>query len=469
MPNVPEYILASLGIIEAGLVICTYNPIYTPDEISRQITDSNTKVMICIPELYPVIKKSIEMTGRDIKVVAVKAFGDVPLDQGVVDFNELIEYRHGMGAGSMYNCDINDTVITPYSSGTTGLPKGVMLTHKNVMSNSEQVNAPSGLKNDTIIHPTTETFQDILHAVLPFYHMMAWHGIFLSKLVKGVKVVTLPKFEPAMFLKSLIDYKATVLHLVPPLVMFMNHFEALKPEHTESIRLIISGAAPLAQTDVEKFLERAPQVKFLQGFGMTELSPVALVPPIDSSNYGTCGYPVPASQAKVVKVGDPTFTGIGPNEKGEILIRGPHVMKGYLNNEEATRETLIEGGWLRTGDIGYYDDNGEFYITDRLKELIKVKGYQVAPAELEATLRRHPAVAEAAVIGVPNERSGESPRGFVVLKPNASATGDDILAFTSDKLAEYKQMDKVVIVDAIPKNPTGKILRRQLKIQLGLA
>lgn len=466
MPNVPEYILASLGIIEAGLVICTYNPIYTPDEISRQINDSGTKVMICVPELYPVVKKAIEMSGKDIRVVAVKAFGDVPLDQGVINFAELIEYKHGMGAGSLYNCDLNDTVITPYSSGTTGLPKGVMLTHRNIMSNSEQVNAPSG--NDYIVHTTTETFQDVLHAVLPFYHMMGWHGIFFSKLVKGVKVVTLPKFEPGMFLKSLIDHKATVLHLVPPLVMFMNHFEALKPEYLESIRLVISGAAPLAKTDVEQFIKRAPQVKFLQGYGMTELSPVTIIPPIGYTNYGSCGYPAPASQAKVVKVGDDTFTGVGPNVKGEILVRGPHVMKGYLNNEQATRETLIDNKWLRTGDIGYYDDNGEFYITDRLKELIKVKGYQVAPAELEATLRRHPAVAEAAVIGVPNDRLGEAPRGYVVLKPNATANAQDILSFTADKLAEYKQMDQVVIVEAIPKNPTGKILRRQLKIQLGL-
>lgn len=285
----------------------------------------------------------------------------------------------------------------------------------------------------------------------------------------------------------------------------------------------MSGAAPLGianislllttiyslltvtgRSEVERFRDsKAPQVKFSQGYGLTESSPVAMMQAIGNmvlnftlpffihktiglinflQNFGSIGSPSPATQAKVVNVDDPELVGMGPGETGEILIRGPHIMKGYYKNEAATKETIVKNGWLRTGDIGYYDKNFQFYITDRMKELIKVKGFQVAPAELEEILKCHPHVAgmqllqqfiktsakisvisDAAVIGVPHQSSGEIPRGYIVAKPNAKIDKQHILAFVQDKVAPYKRLESVVVVDEIPKNATGKILRREIK------
>ena len=223
------------------------------------------------------------------------------------------------------------------------------------------------------------------------------------------------------------------------------------------------GAAPLGVTDIQKFNLKAPQAKFFQGYGLTEASPLILISPMDSKNYASVGYPLSDTDVKIVRVDDPEMRGVGPNISGELLARGPQIMKGYHNNEKATKETITPDGWLRTGDIGHYDENHEFYITDRLKELIKVKGFQVPPAELEEILRSHPDIADAAVIGIPDEKSGEVPRAFVVSK-NSEVSEKDIKDYVAKKVAKYKRLEGgVEFVTSIPKNATGKILRRELK------
>lgn len=228
----------------------------------------------------------------------------------------------------------------------------------------------------------------------------------------------------------------------------------------------MSGAAPMGTPDAERFTARAPGVEFVQGYGLTETSPVVLMSSVGSKNYASVGEPMPNTQAKVVDLSDPTRTGLGPNKVGELLVRGPQIMRGYHNRKEATEEMLLEDGWLRTGDMAYYDENNHFYITDRLKELIKVKGFQVPPAELEELLRDHPKVADAAVIGIPHPVNGEVPRAFVVAKNGTPVTEKELQEFVAGKVASYKRLDGgVEFMDAIPKSATGKILRRELKVK----
>lgn len=465
-PNCPDFPLAALGIIEAGLIISTYNPLYTPEEVARQIVNSGTKVMICLTDNYKIIKSAVDMSKKDVKIICIKT-PTASLETGAINFHELTNYDEVKSKKlPELNVGPNDTVFLPYSSGTTGMPKGVMLTHRNLISNAIMFQAKLG--DDYITMPTTDQHQDTLLTILPLFHIAGWTGNFLARMSTGCKLVTLPMFKPETFLSALATHKPDTLGAVPPIVLFLGMADAVQPKHTDSLRVVISGAAPLGAKDVERFWTKAPHVKFIQGYGLTETSPITLIQAIGSTNFASVGSPTTGTQAKIIALDDPTMKGQGANVSGEILVRGPHIMKGYHNNETATKETIVKGGWLRTGDIGYFDDNGQFYITDRLKELIKVKGFQVAPAELEEVLRSHPAVADAAVIGVPCQATGEAPRGFIVPKPNVEVNLEKILEFAAEKLAVYKRLESVVMVEAIPKNATGKILRRELKKQVGL-
>lgn len=238
----------------------------------------------------------------------------------------------------------------------------------------------------------------------------------------------------------------------------------MKAEQIKTVRSMMSGAAPIGALDVERFLRKFSTVEFLQGYGLTEASPVVLMQYSGLTKYASVGAPTPSTEGKIVAVDDPKRIGLGPNETGELLIRGPQLMKGYLNNKEATAEVLTEDGWLRTGDCGYYDDKGLFFITDRLKELIKVKGFQVPPAELEEVVRSQEGVFDAAVVGAPHPKYGEIPRAFVVRRPGSNVTEQEIKDYVASKVAKYKKLEGgVIFLDAIPKNASGKILRRQLK------
>lgn len=246
-------------------------------------------------------------------------------------------------------------------------------------------------------------------------------------------------------------------------VIFMSNSDKVELKHTRSIKYVMSGAAPIGQSDAEKFHLNAPNVKFLQGYGLTEASPVVLMSSLGSKNYASVGNPPPDTEAKIVLIDDPEMRGVGPNISGELLVRGPQVMKGYHNNDKATNQTISPDGWLRTGDIGHYDENFDFYITDRLKELIKVKGFQVPPAELEEILRTHPDITDSAVIGIPDEKTGELPRAYIVSK-NPKLSKKDVKNYVAKKVAKYKRLEGgVEFVTSIPKNATGKILRRELK------
>lgn len=463
LPNLPEFPVVTFGAIEAGLAVTTINPIYTAEEISKQLIDSGAKILFGTASNYSVLKNAIDLANKQILMVCVRTSMDESIPNGAVDFAELSNPT-GVHFSNLrhHNRDPDDVVFLPYSSGTTGLPKGVELTHTNIISNSEMLTVKTGCS--TVVLPTTDTFQDVLPCVLPFFHIYGLTVTMISKLQQGCKLVTLPAFRPDTFLNSLTEHKGSVLHLVPPIIIFLSHHEMVKPEHLAPVRNIFSGAAPMGASDAERLLAKAPQMMFAQGYGLTETSPVVLIGAMGSKNYSSVGSPPPRTQAKIVALNDPTNTALGPNQNGELLVRGPQIMKGYHNNKQATDEIFTEGGWLRTGDIAHYDDDLQFYITDRLKELIKVKGFQVAPAELEELLRDHPEVADAAVVGQPHPISGEVPRAFIVTKKNSNVTEDDLKNYVAEKVAVYKKLDGgVTFLESIPKNASGKILRRQLK------
>lgn len=357
-----------------------------------------------------------------------------------------------------------DVVAMPFSSGTTGPPKGVCLTHFNLVANCVQTAAPNVMPAcllDWVQHGE----QEVTLAVLPFFHIYSMELIMLLNLRLGSKIVTLPKFEPETYLKALVQYKPTILHLVPPLVSFLAATPVVKAQHLTSVKVVTGGAAPFGPALIEMFMKKVmPNViEFREGFGMTETSPLTHIQPSEGAVLGGCGCTVPNTIAKLVD----TETGeiVGPGEQGELCVSGPQTMLGYYKNEGATGETILDG-WLHTGDIATVDSSGQFTIVDRLKELIKVKGLQVSPSELEDLIRRHPGVLDVAVVGVPDERVGESPRAYVIRR-NANVEEQSIVDYVAERVAPHKKLEQgVMFVESLPKNQTGKLLRRELKAQV---
>ncbi len=342
----------------------------------------------------------------------------------------------------------NDLVVLPYSSGTTGLPKGVMLTHQNLVANICQM---EGLDYFTE--------KDTLIAVLPLFHIYGLVVILNMGLSTGATIVTMPRFELEHFLRALQDYGVTMAHIVPPIVLALSKNPAVDSYDLSKLQSIFCGAAPLGAALTQAFTDRI-KCNVRQGYGMTETSPVTHSSPSDPRQvkFGSVGVCAPNTECKVVDL--QTGAPLGPNKEGEICVRGPQVMKGYLNQPEATAHTIDSEGWLHTGDVGYADQDGHFFIVDRAKELIKYKGFQVAPAELEAILLTHPAILDAAVIPSADQEAGEVPKAFVVLR--SEATSQEILDFVTARVAPFKKIRHIEFTDTIPKSASGKILRRVL-------
>lgn len=461
MPNTAEWPIILLGAMEAGLVVSTANPHYTAGEIMRQLRDCQPNAMVTLSAILPTVQEAITLAGTQPKPLIVIAPGletasDIPA--GTVDLRQMLQ--DGVDtSGVRFTGYVDDVVVLPYSSGTTGLPKGVMLSHRNIVSNIAQLNNHHEMR---VSEPALGSHQDVVPAVLPFYHIYGMSVLALGRLVHGCKVVTLPKFEPNTFFKLLDQHQATVLYAAPPLVLFLASHPGVLPKYLQSLRHVVCGAAPLGALDVERFLKRTPpSTDVLQGYGMTETSPSITHMVKGARKYESVGGPIPNTEMKVVDL--ETGSSLAARQTGEICMRGPQVMRGYFNRPGDTAEIIDSEGWLHTGDLGYHDEEGHFYVVDRLKELIKVKGFQVAPAELEEILRSHPDIDEAAVVGVPDDRAGEVPRAFVVpARPGVSE--EDIKRFVAAKVSEHKQLKGgVQFLSSIPKSPSGKILRRELK------
>jgi acyl-CoA synthetase (AMP-forming)/AMP-acid ligase II len=456
--NTPEYAIAVLAIARLGAIVTTASPMCTRDDLVKQFTDSRPRILFTSPAVGGTALDAIfrlpstrsrslragtaDATGCEVEHVF--SFGAMA---GAKPFDELLAQP---GTPPPVVIDPDDIVALPYSSGTTGLPKGVMLSHRNLVANILQVDGTGHLRDG----------EDTLISFLPFFHIYGLVVIMLLGLRSGATLVVMPRFELGPYLDLVERYRATMLHVVPPIVLALAKSPAASGRDFSTVRKLFSGAAPLGAEVIGQCTARIGC--FLQqGYGMTETSPATHTTPDDAAKTkaGSIGWPVANTECRVV---DPaTRADVARGQDGELWIRGPQVMLGYLNCPDATRATLDEDGWLHTGDIGHADADGHFFVVDRLKELIKYKGMQIAPAELESVLLSHPAVADAAVVPQKDDECGEIPRAFVVLK--APATADDLMIFVAGRVASYKKIRRLDFIDAIPKSPSGKILRRVLR------
>jgi acyl-CoA synthetase (AMP-forming)/AMP-acid ligase II len=439
-PNLPEYAVAFHAVSLIGGITATVNPLATVEELTRQLRDAEAKYLLTVP---PLLERALE-AARAAGVREVFAIGAAT---GATPWTELFDDADRVPEVAISPRE--DVVALPSSSGTTGLPKGVMLTHYNLVANICQVDAA---------FPQVRA-EDVVIGILPFFHSYGLLVVMNVMLYKGTTVVTMPRFELEPFLQTLQAYGVTRAYLVPPIILALAKHPLVDRYDLSTLRVIMSGAAPLSEAVARACAERLGCL-VLQGYGLTETSPVTHANPEDPARIklASVGPPLPNTECQIV---DPeTGAPRGVNELGELWIRGPQVMKGYWKRPEETARTITPDGWLRTGDVGYVDEDGYFYIVDRIKELIKYKGLQIAPAELEAVLLSHPAVADAAVIPSPDEEAGEVPKAFIVRKADVSA--EALMAYVAERVAPYKKIRRVEFVDQIPRSASGKILRRVL-------
>ncbi|XP_033111417.1 4-coumarate--CoA ligase 1-like [Anneissia japonica] len=448
-PNSAEYIAMFFGIVMAGGVVTTINPAYTSEELTFQLNNCEAEYIVTIPALLDTVSTAKKQAPflKDVYV-----FGEA---EGATSFSKLLN-DDGSAFASISLDVFQDVCALPYSSGTTGLPKGVMLTHHNMVANQCQINRDL----NTYTLPGSDIEANTL-CLLPIFHIFGMTAVLMSSLYQGTRVVTIPRFEPELFLKTIQDYKITHMPVVPPVILFLAKHPLVDKYDLSSLQIVTCGAAPLGDELIAAVQKRLDIPCIRQGYGLTETSPVTNLPKPDNFIPASPGPLVPNTEAKVVDVS--SGESLPVNKDGELWIRGPQVMKGYWKNEQATRECIDSDGFFHTGDIAQYNDQGHFFIVDRLKELIKVKGFQVAPAELEALCLTHPQIADVAVIGVPVEGVGELPKAYVVRK-SEDLTEEQVKEFVGSQVAPYKKLKGgVEFVSEIPKSPSGKILRRVLR------
>jgi 4-coumarate--CoA ligase len=437
-PNMPEYPVVFHGVAFGGGTVTTINPTYTAPEIRHQLEDSGAAMLVTIPMFADLAREGAEGTGvRDIVVIGAEA------GLGLVDvMGEPVERQVPVNLRE-------HVVVLPYSSGTTGRPKGVMLSHRNLVANVQQSGAVAGITPD-----------DVAVAFLPFFHIYGMTVLMNLFLQQRAKLVTMPRFDLELFLRLIEEHGATRLYIVPPVALALAKHPMVDEFDTSSVVEVFSGAAPLGP-ETEAAVGRRLGAKSVQGYGMTEMSPISHMTVGGNVRHGSSGQAVPSTECRIVN--PETLEDMAPGEEGELWVRGPQVMKGYLNNPDATAECLTEDGWLRTGDLAIIDADGFMFIRDRLKELIKFKGFQVAPAEVEAALIAHAGVVDAAVTAKPDEEAGEVPVAFVVPAPGAEVTEAELHAHCEACLAHYKHPGEYRFVDSVPKSASGKILRRELR------
>jgi acyl-CoA synthetase (AMP-forming)/AMP-acid ligase II len=448
--NRPEYIITFIAAASIGVVVSPMNPAYKDREVSYQLENSESKAILIQRELTPILKQALAQKNfphlQHILITGEQAPAELP---NAIPFAQLLrssspKLQHTIEVSP------NDLLALPYSSGTTGLPKGTMLTHRNLLSNNLQ-----------FISALSVDAQDTALLFLPFYHI---YGVMLtgSFLACGGTQVMMERFDLLQSLDLCVEHNVTYYFAVPPIILALAN-APVDLSKLKSVKFIFSGAAPLAIEPARKLREKTG-VSVVQGYGLTEASPLTHSQPRQKAlqRLDSIGMPVHNSVQKIVDLETGEHE-LPLGEVGELLVRGPQVMKGYWKAPEETRRALSDDGWLYTGDVGYVDTEGYTYIVDRKKEMIKYKGFGVAPAEVESLLLEHPAIVDAAVIGIPDDEAGELIKGFVVIRQGQTITAEEILIFANGKLSGYKRIHFIEFLDSIPKTTSGKILRRELK------
>ena len=446
-PNSLEFVIAFHAVLKIGAVVNPANPMYTSQEITHQIEQANAVCLLTTSDLYTKVAEAVSKT-RVRESILLDSI-DKNHSQGIT-FNSLLrEGKRKMPAA--VKIDPEDLAVLPFSSGTTGLPKGVMLSHQALVSHNLILEAQNNASIPGV--------HDRVIATLPFFHIYGISVIMNLGLTHGASLVVMSNFEPRLFLTLMQDYQITRAYLVPPIMLFLAKSADIDNYNLEALEYVCCGAAPLGKETVMQVAQRL-DCRVIQGYGMTEMSPAThFTPDLGVIKPASIGVLIPNTEAKLIN--SETGEELGYHQPGELLVKGPQMMQGYLNDTEATAKTIDKEGWLHTGDIGYVDEDGYFYIVDRLKEFIKYKGYQVAPAELEAILITHPNVADAAVVPFQDKEAGEIPKAFVVRQGDLNE--QDLINWLAEQVAPFKKVRAVEFTDQIPKSPSGKILRRMLK------
>ncbi|MGG3853147.1 long-chain-fatty-acid--CoA ligase [Caldifermentibacillus hisashii] len=471
LPNTPQSVISFYGVMMAGGIVVQTNPMYTERELAFQMKDSGAKAIVALDILFPRIKKIQGETELEhIIITVIKDYLPFPknlvypfIQKKQYGFSVKVEHKgndhlfteimkHPALQEPIMNINFEeDLAILQYTGGTTGFPKGVMLTHKNLIANTKMCQA--------WLYKCREG-EEIVLGALPFFHVYGMTTVMILSILQASKMVLIPKPDPEVLLKTIQSQRPTMFPGAPTMYIGMLNHPELSKYDLSSIDSCISGSAPLP-VEVQEQFERLTGGKLVEGYGLTESSPVTHANLLwDGERVkGSIGLPWPDTLAEIrsVETGEPLPVG----EIGELVVKGPQVMKGYWNRPEETQEVLKDG-WLHTGDMGYMDEEGYFYIVDRKKDMIIASGYNIYPREIEEVLYEHPAVKEVVVAGIPDPYRGETVKAYIVLKEGTTVTEDELNKFARKNLAAYKVPRKYEFRDELPKTTVGKILRRQL-------
>ena len=476
LPNVPIYVAAYYGAMLAGATVVNFSPLYSVAELAAQVADSGTRLLVTVDSsaLLPTALAVKQQSALEwlvvgslaaqlpwAKGVAMRLFARKSLTRIPV---EALRWDDVLSTAPLQpvSLDSQDALaLLQHTAGTTGAPKGAMLTHQNITANTRQVEALDPRQDE----------RDMIVGVLPLFHVFANVCVLNRTVAHGGCIAMLPRFDAGQTLKTLARVEATAMPGVPTMYQaLLDHPDCGRTDFS-SLRVCISGGAPLPLPLKERF-EAATGARLIEGYGLTETSGVATANPYEGvERPGTIGQPIPATLVRLLNKEDPAVDAL-PGEPGELAIQGPQVMRGYWRRPEAAAAAFAErsdGRWLRTGDVAVLEEGGYLRIVDRIKDMIAVGGFKVFPSEVEAVLLRHPAVKEALVIGVPDAYRGEAPRAFVTLQPGAAASADELAGWLNAQLGKHERVDGVVLRESLPKTMIGKLDRKALRAELGIA